>query len=134
MLGSNYVANNTVVLITSIGDGLATNGGDPLVCATQLTACCATFGQRFSDWYYPNTTRAPVNGVGYSFYRTRRNSDSENNVLGGALLNRRFNAMEPIGIYNCVIRSPDGTDQTLYVGLYSNSNNGKQLQNNLKLV
>ena len=45
-------------------------------------------------------------------------------VSGGALLHRRFDVMGPSGIYNCVIRSADGSDQTLYVGLYTSSNNG----------
>ena len=129
-MGSTLPANNTVVLISDIGDGRVTDGGDPLVCATQLTACCASPDQRFAEWYYPNGTNVPRNGDGYSFYRTRRDSNSVNNVLGGALLNRRFSAMGPTGIYSCIIRSPDGTDQTLYVGIYKNSNNGKQLQNN----
>ena len=121
-MGSNRPANNTVVLITDVGDGLVVDGGDPLVCATQRTACCASFSQRSGEWYYPNTTQVPIGGAGYSFSRTRR--DSVSDVLGGALLHRRFDAMGPSGIYNCVIRSADGSYQTLYVGLYTSSNNG----------
>ena len=124
-LGNLHPNNNTVVVITAIGDGHVTDGGDPLVCATQLTPCCGTAPNRFGGWYYPNGTQVPVSGGGYSFYRTRRDSNSVNNVLGGALLNRRFNAMGPTGIYNCIIRSSDGTDQTLYVGLYTSTINGE---------
>ena len=123
-----------MVVITSIGNDLSLDGGDLLVCATQHTPCCRAAPNRFGEWYYPNTTRVPIGGDNYHFYRTRRDSNSVNNVLGGALLNRHFDAMGPTGIYNCVIRSADETDQTLYVGLYSNSNNGKQLKNNSKSV
>ena len=116
-----------MVLITNIGDGLAAAGGDPLVCATQHTACCAT-PLRSGQWFYPNGTYVPVDFYCYHFYRYRRNSYSTNNVLGGVLLNRRYGAVGPTGIYNCVITGADGTDQFLYVGLYTNTNNGKHLK------
>ena len=74
-------------------------------------------GSRSGEWYYPNGTQVPVEGIDASFYRTRR--DSGTNVLGGALLNRRNDAMGPTGIYNCVILDPNGDAQTLYVGLYT---------------
>ena len=110
--------------ITSIGDDAS--GGDPLVCATQLTPCCASMGQRFGEWYYPNTTRVPVNitfDTLNRFYRFRR--DSTANLLGGALLNRRFDALDPTGVFSCIIPDADGVYQTLYVGLYTSANNGK---------
>ena len=121
-LGSTRPSNNTVVVITTIGNVLAANGGDPLVCATQRTPCCGTAPNRFGDWFYPNGAQVPVSGAGADFYRTRRDSDT--NVLGGAVLNRRFDAMGPTGIYHCVIRGVDDVDQILYVGLYTNTNNG----------
>ena len=123
-LGDLRPSNNTVVLITDIGDGLVTDGGDPLVCATQLSTCCGSIGQRFGDWFYPNGTQIPNRGTGNSFYRTRRDS-VPGGVLGAALLHHRFDVMDPTGIYSCVIRSPDGTDQTLYVGLYTSTINGE---------
>ena len=123
-LGSIRPSNNTVVDITTIGDVLAANGGDPLVCATQRTPCCATPPNRFGDWFYPNETQVPLSGYGAYFYRSRRDSDTTMNVLGGVLLSRRFDAMGPTGIYHCAIRGADATDQILYVGLYTNTNNG----------
>ena len=123
-LGDLRPANNTVVLITGIGNELSPDGGDPLVCATQLTACCAAFAHRDGDWLYPNGTDVPNFATGNSFYRTRRDSET-GGVLGAALLHRRFGAMMPTGIYSCVIAGADGTDQTLYVGLYTSTSNGK---------
>ena len=116
-----------MIVITDIGNGLSAGGGDPLVCATQRTPCCATVPNRFGDWFYPNGTQVRRNGDNYHFYRTRRDSNSMNNVLGGVLLNRRFGAMGPTGIYSCVIpASADGQYQNLYVGFYTNTNNGNQ--------
>ena len=103
--------------ILSIGDDEA--GGDPLVCATQRSPCCEDMGFRTGNWYYPNGTEVPIMGAGYSFYRIRRDSDPERGVLGGALLNRRHDVMGPTGIYSCTISDPNGTIQTLYVGLYT---------------
>ena len=49
-------------------------------------------------------------------------------MLGGALLNCLFGAMGPTGIYHCVIPGANRVDQTLYIGLYTNTNsNGKQI-------
>ena len=107
--------NNSVVDILSIGD--AETGGNPLVCTTQFTPCCAELFSRAGNWYYPNGTKVPVMGTGYSFYRIRRNSGD--GVLGGALLNRRFGAMGPTGIYSCIMLDSNGVNQTLYIGLYT---------------
>ena len=115
------VKNNTVVLITNI-----VASGTTLVCATQKSSCCAAMGTRDGEWYYPNSTRVPVNGAGYSFYRTRR--DASSGVLGGALLNRRHDARSPVGIYGCVIGGADVINQMLYVGLYTSASNGKCAQ------
>ena len=111
------VSNNSILELTDIGD--IDSSGTPLVCATQLTPCCAAFENRHGEWFYPNGTRIPIMGANYPFYRIRR--DAQTGVLGGALLNRRFDAMAPNGIYRCVIPGTDRVSQTLYVGLYTNS-------------
>ena len=121
-LGSSRPANNTVVLITDIGNDLQTGGGNPLVCATQLTPCCGTSPNRFGDWFYPNGAVVPIEGAGASFYRKRR--DSGNSMLGGALLYRRNDAMSPTGVYHCIIPGSDQVNQMLYIGLYTVMNNG----------
>ena len=115
-----------MVEITAVGDELTIDGGDPLVCATEHPTCCRTF--RAGQWYYPNRTMVTINGNGYSFYRTRRDAIQPvavSNVFGGVLLHRRFDATIPNGIFYCALPSSDGTDQTIYVGLYSTTVNGK---------
>ena len=112
-----------MVDITYIGNDLTLDGGDPLVCTTQRTACCASHAQRHGEWFYPNGTSVPNDGTGWSFYRRRRDS-WPGGVLGAVLLYRRFDAMEPTGIYHCILPGTDGMDQTLLVGLYTSSTNG----------
>ena len=124
-MGSTSPANNTVVVITTIGNDLTPDGGDPLLCTTQFTACCATFPQRHGEWFYPNGTNIPVQGYGWSFYRKRHDSGL-GGVLGAVLLHR-FDAMEPTGIYHCILPGTDGMDQTLHVGLYTFTTNGSNL-------
>ena len=114
--GGNNINNNSVFVMTEVGDPAVS--GTPLLCATQLTPCCADVPSRHGNWYYPNGTEVPVVEAGYSFYRTRRNA-VQGGVLGGVLLNRRFDATSPNGIYHCIIPGADGDDQTLYIGLYA---------------
>ena len=123
-LGSTRPANNTVVLINDIGSGLENDGSNALVCATQRTPCCAYFFDRFGDWFYPNGTEVPRYDHYYEFYRFRRDSNYQA-TLGGVLLNRRSDAMEPTGIYWCTIPDVDDVNQMLYVGLYTNTDNSK---------
>ena len=115
---STNPANNTVIVITEIGDA-----DFPLICTTELTPCCAYGSNRFGDWYYPNGSQVRRNGDGDSFYRSRREA-VENGVSGAVILNRRYDAMGPVGIYRCNI--PDGSSmaQNLYVGLYTTATNG----------
>ena len=124
MINNNNVSveNNSVVVITDIGD-INVPDSHGLVCGTQLTPCCLAFGTRHGQWYYPNGTQVSIDGAGYYFYRIRR--DASPGVLGGALLNRRFGAVSPTGIYSCVIPGADGVDQNLFVGLYLTASNSK---------
>ena len=111
-------ANNTVVVITEIGDADTT-----LNCITELIPCCANIMNRFGDWYYPNGSDVHRNSDGYSFYRSRRDA-VVNGVSGAAILNRRHNVMDPVGIYRCNIPDRNGMAQNLYVGLYATATNG----------
>ena len=111
-------ANNSVVVISNIGEGDA-----GLICTTTLTECCVSPGQRFGEWYYPNGSSFRTNPSGDSLYRNR--VDSGNGVLGAVRLNRRNNAMSPVGIYGCVIPDINRVNQNLYVGIYATSANGE---------
>ena len=123
-LGFSRPNNNSALLMNAIGYNATQFTGDPLACITRLSPCCHTLPARYGHWFFPNGTEIPIEGSGYSFYRYRR--DSGSGVLGGALLNRRFSAMSPNGIYRCVIPNNRRVNQTLYIGLYADSNdNGK---------
>ena len=113
-LGSSNPPNNTVVLITDIGDT-----ANQLVCTTELNSCCRT--SRIGEWHYPNTFAVRTMGSGDNLYRTRRDAGD---AMGGILLHRRNGATSPTGIYHCVIPGGNGVDQTLYVGLYTSGTNG----------
>ena len=131
-LGDSNPKNNTVVVISNIGD--EASGGNPLICTTRLTTCCGSVNQRFGDWYYPNETMVPRDDFDYSFYRSRRDSVTSSNVLGGALLHRRFDAIGPTGIFHCVIPGIDEINQMLYVGLYIDASNGKVFLYNFSII
>ena len=118
-MGSSNPPNNTVVLISDIGDA-----DNQLVCTTELGPCCAYAPNRFGDWYFPNGSAVRIDGFGDSFYRTRRNAGSGGTVLGGVLLHRRYGAMNSTGIYHCIIPDANSMDQILYVGLYTSPSNG----------
>ena len=113
-LGSSNPPNNTVVLISDIGDTI-----NQLVCTTELNSCCRTI--RFGEWYYPSRISVRTLGTGDDLYRTRRDAGD---AMGGILLHRRNDAMSPTGIYHCIIRDANSMDQTLYVGLYASVANG----------
>ena len=91
-LGATPLANNSVVIITDIGDGA--DGTSPLICTTTFTPCCATNPNRHGFWYYPNNTRVPNSAAREDFYRGRGDN-------GTVRLNRRNNAMSPLGTFYC---------------------------------
>ena len=98
--------------LEDIGEG--GEGGDALLCMTNLTACCRppyTGGPVFGNWFFPNRTRVPSKAVQWDLFRTRGKM-----VLG---MNRRRGGEE--GIYSCEI--PDAMDviKTMYIGVYSAS-------------
>ena len=90
-------------------------GGDALLCRTNLTACCQPHhtgtGSAKGDWFFPNRTRVPSNGAMWDFYGTRGQMV--------VCMHRRRGGVD--GIYSCEI--PDSVDviQTIYIGVYTAS-------------
>ena len=82
------------MVITDIGDG--TDGSSPLICTTTFSPCCSTPPNRHGEWYYPDGTKVPNSAAGQDFYRGRTDD-------GTVRLNRRNNAMSPLGTYYCEI-------------------------------
>ena len=102
-LSGTVYANNSVILITEIGETTSNTG---LQCFTDRSPCCTTLANRFGQWYFPDNMLVPVLGAGANrattFYRTRGDDGSVN-------LNRvSSDVMMPTGLFCCVV--PDATD------------------------
>ena len=87
-----------------------------LFCITNLTACCIPSytgenGTALGNWFFPNGTRVPSNGIRGDIYRTRGQM-----VIR---LNRRRGGED--GIYCCEIPDSMNVTQTIYIGVYTAS-------------
>ena len=97
--------NNSIVTLEDIGEG-----GDALLCLTNLTACCRPpYSQGLGNWFFPNGTRVLSDGNNSDLHRTRDQMMIR--------LNRRRGGVE--GIYRCEINDAMHVIQTIYIGVYS---------------
>ena len=98
-----YLPGDTV-LITDIGEALDfpsnIDPGSSLVCITTNfnTNCCRNSdGGNVGEWFFPSGTIVPRN-------RTNPKGDfTRTGFTHQARLNRRNNAMTPLGTYTCVV-------------------------------
>ena len=113
--GTTY-QNNSVVTLEDIGQG-----DDALRCITDQPNCCRPpyTGRAMGNWFFPNGTRVPSSDTQWDFHRTRGQS-----VI---LFQRRRGGAE--GIYRCEIPDISNIIQTIYIGVY-NESNGKLLLTN----
>ena len=107
--------NNSIVFLEDIGEG-----GDGLLCLTDLTACCrpgSASGNRpvLGNWFFPNGSRVPSSGNQLDFHRTRGQSVVR--------LQRRRGGED--GIYRCEIPDAMNVIQTIYIGVYSEPDAGE---------
>ena len=86
-------------------------GGDALLCVTNLTACCQHPYIGMGNWFFPNETRVLSAGAMWDFYRTRGHMV--------VLLKRRRGGVD--GIYRCEIPDSANVIQTIYIGVYTAS-------------
>ena len=108
--GTTY-QNNSIVILEDIGEG-----GDALLCKTNLTACCRTsdtgeMGNALGNWFFPNGSRVPNSKSQSPFSRSRGKM--------AVHLQHRRGGVE--GIYRCVIPDAMNVTQTIYIGVYSAS-------------
>ena len=96
------------IFITDIGEALPVpNNADPrssLVCNTSNinTNCCRSRdGGNVGEWYFPNGTIVPRGSTGGDITRT--------GYTHQVRLNRRNNAMTPLGNYTCVVPDMNNT-------------------------
>jgi hypothetical protein len=103
-------AENAEIPITDVGDSTA--GGGSLVCRTDRTDCCTGIGQgeiREGEWLYPDNTTVGTSASGDDIFRNRGTSIVK--------LNRRNNAIQPTGLYCCVVGSIANPDARICVTL-----------------
>ena len=101
-------SNNSVVTITDIGEGDMS-----LYCITLRNECCrSSDGGERGDWFLPGRDGAVEDTSSTDFIRRREPR--------AAVLDRRNNAVAPIGLYRCEVPDADNTTQSLYIGLYTN--------------
>ena len=110
LLGGSLYGNNSIVTISDIEDG-----SESLHCLTNRGDCCRgsdTGGDGVGEWYFPgNGSTVGTSNGGGSIYRNRGPSVVR--------LNRRNDAMMPTGVFRCEIPDASGTDQNIYVGVYT---------------
>ena len=89
--------NNSVIPITNIGQ-------TALQCVTDKRPCCKN--SAVGQWYFPNGTTVPIQGVATTFYRARGDDGTVN-------LNRQVNSniVSPSGLFCCVVPDAVGVDE-----------------------
>ena len=109
-LEGQHYGNGSHILIDEIGEG----DGAALLCVTDLVQCCRGdntpgVGGPLGNWFYPNRSLIRLNGSNDDFYRSRG--------LGSVRLNRRNNAMSPIGQFCCVVPDATFVDKTTCINI-----------------
>ena len=101
-------SNNSVVIITDIGEGDMS-----LYCITERSECCrSSDGGERGDWFLPGQDSAVKDNSTADFSRRREPR--------AVVLNRSNNAAVPIGLYRCEVPDAGNTIQSLYIGVYTN--------------
>ena len=99
---------------------LSTVDNDPntMQCHTDLTTCCVQeVGSERGDWYAPNGIVLPTAGAAATQQPTYHRVD---------LLHHGNNGSGAVsGIYRCSIAVSTGSNDTVYVGLYSRGGEGR---------
>ena len=108
----NY-SNNSIVNITNIG-----SHDSALLCITDNPSCCYRFNyynntyyniSRIGEWYFPDKSKVPIENYGGDFYRNRGDRVVR--------LNRRNNAITPVGEYCCEVPDASGINQSVCVNV-----------------
>ena len=105
--------NNSIVNIEDIGENNAA-----LICQTDGRPCCQSLPNRAGEWYYPNGSNLTNDLSGRDLYRNRGDE-------GEVRLNRRNNALFPIGMYHCEVPDISSINHTVYVGLLRYGEHGR---------
>ena len=107
MLNNQVIASGGDVVITDIGEGASA-----LICMTDQTDCCTsnTMGnRRRGEWRFPDGTSVGIDGGGGDVYRNRGTQQ--------VLLNRRNNALGPLGSYCCEVDTMDDPNAMICINM-----------------
>ena len=99
-----------MVLFGRIGEG-----SGALYCLTNGIECCSNEGR----WTSPDGSNISESSSGSSVYIIRGSSS--------LLLNKRNVTDGSTGIYTCLIPDAEGTVQTVFIGVYRDGVEGRQL-------
>ena len=105
MLNGSIISSGGDVLITDIGEG-----SNALTCRTDQTNCCHLAGNniRRGEWRFPGGSLVGKNGSG-DIYRTRGDQQ--------VILNRRNNALGPLGMYCCDVDTMADPNATICINI-----------------
>ena len=111
----SFHPNNSIININDIGEGTV-----GLLCFTNKLDCCEEIqpiSRRSGEWYFPNGSALEKENIGGAMYRNRGPSVVR--------LNQKNTFVSPPGIFSCEITMKNGTNQSLYAGIYP-INRGKR--------
>lgn len=105
----HHFANKSVVSLNAIGEG-----DDALVCLTNSFRCCEGTDQMTTGgWYFPNSNEVPLGSQGHDVYTTRGPSFVR--------LHKKRDFVMPSGLFHCKIVDANGTNQSIYIGIYQDN-------------
>ena len=111
--GSNISITKVGAFTTSTG---VASPDSSLVCVTSEVnpQCCRNRdGSNVGEWYYPDGSMVPRN-------RGNQNADfSRNGYAQQVRLNRRNDALGPVGEFTCKVPREDGCNDEMHVGIVS---------------
>ncbi len=102
MLSGKSYPNNSMVSIREIEVG-----NNALLCVTDNQNCCSS--NSGGEFYYPENNEVNIRPFGESFYRNRRSQVVR--------LNRRNDAVSPLGTYRCDILDSTGKFRSMFIKL-----------------
>ena len=120
-LNGQPVANNSIVLLESIGEG----DTGALLCITNSSACCTHALGLAGQWFYPDGRMVPINdpappATPEPYYRNRGTSLIRLNRRSSQGLSATYT-----GVYCCEIPDQNNVSQTLCVGAYLTESAGE---------
>ena len=106
-MSGQSIASGSDVMITDVGE---TAANAALICLTDVPNCCRSVdGNRQGEWTFPNGSLVEIPGAGRDFYRNRNTRV--------VLLQRRNNALGPLGAYCCKVEAVDDPDAIVCINL-----------------